>query len=175
MNMIGRWFPPSHDPDQAEMHHVLMLCLHKPWQELSLLKDEDESWKEAYDSFFQAAGASQLGIMANAQFYHECREAVDCICLNAPLGSQMPDAEDEADDDMENHLDSKEKHGELSEAGLEEFLQRWEPAQEIIHGLQALECAMGAQVFGALSVTWIVIGMLTSVMQYNHERDEEMK
>src|SRR5260370_5860130 len=79
MNMIGRWFPPSHDPDQAEMHHVLMLCLHKPWQELSLLKDEDESWKEAYDSFFQAAGASKQGIMANAQFYHECREVADHV------------------------------------------------------------------------------------------------
>ena len=70
----GQWFPKQDLSDCNGLFEASMLALFKPWRSLTDLKQPDENFRTAYNSFLQSASADSLRIIKNTQFYHECSE-----------------------------------------------------------------------------------------------------
>lgn len=68
----GQWFP-KRDRDGV-LFQASMLALLKPWYSIADLKEESQSWREAFEAFVSQADGRAQRIMENIQFYHECSE-----------------------------------------------------------------------------------------------------
>ncbi|KAF8311795.1 uncharacterized protein EI90DRAFT_3137936 [Cantharellus anzutake] len=140
-NIVGKWIPSSDDPEQADVHRASILCLLKPWRDISTLKTPEQTWEDAYDLFLQTAGHDKVTMIANAQFYYDCKEAANRS--QAPRMGTKPsiDVDDDSDGGEEVGESNKGPVGKLSEEDLEAFIRNQQPTHEVIHGLHAVECA----------------------------------
>lgn len=59
-NFIGPRFPHGANPDQADMFAASVLTLLKPWRTLTDLKDSEQTWKDALESFLALATSGNL-------------------------------------------------------------------------------------------------------------------
>ncbi len=55
----------------------LMLILFKPWSSSHDLREEGQSWVDAFKRFSESAGPSILKVLDNMQILHECRDSRD--------------------------------------------------------------------------------------------------
>ena len=70
----GQWFPKQDLEDENGLFKASMLALLKPWRSLSDLKETEQSFRSAYDVFFQNASSEVRRTVKNVQFFHECGE-----------------------------------------------------------------------------------------------------
>ena len=70
----GQWFPKQDLEDENGLFEASMLALLKPWRSLSDLKETEQSFRSAYDVFFQNASSEVRRTVKNIQFFHECGE-----------------------------------------------------------------------------------------------------
>ncbi|KAG1800777.1 uncharacterized protein HD556DRAFT_1229814, partial [Suillus plorans] len=76
-NIVGAWFPRSDDEDIHEYYCASMLSLLKPWRQLAQLKNEQETWKEAFSAFITTSSVWERDVIAGAQYYYECKTAAE--------------------------------------------------------------------------------------------------
>ncbi|KAF8341510.1 uncharacterized protein EI90DRAFT_1746181, partial [Cantharellus anzutake] len=174
-NIVGKWLPRSDDADEADVHRASILCLLKPWRKMSSLKMSEETWKDSYDSFLRAAGNDKVAMIGNAQFYYDCKDAAERSRTQDTVVNDSIDAGDESDDGHEKDESSQGFDHDLSEANLEAFVSKQEPTREIIHGLQAVEHAKAAHVFGSWVEAWGIEPGHSGIGIYNDERQAVWK
>lgn len=101
----------------------LMLIFFKPWRSVSDLKQETQSWTEAFDMFQRTSSPTVTSILNNMQILHECKDSRDDHFANRRLrhklagisteiishsgGPQNDDIfVDDTDNDILTHLES---------------------------------------------------------------------
>ena len=70
----GQWFPKRQEENQNGLFEASMLALLKPWRTIADLKQENQSFREAFDSFIVDAPTETRRIITNVQFFHECSD-----------------------------------------------------------------------------------------------------
>jgi hypothetical protein len=161
VNVIGKWFPRNDDHQTYPYYCACMLLLLKPWRKLSTdLKQNTETWEEAFERFSQATTTKNRRILSNIQYFHACetaaekgRESEDVIGegvydeeTNAHQGEIEMDREDE---DMEEELIITEEHIKNAETNQESW-------RDVLHGRQAIATAEKANIFSTATESWTV-------------------
>jgi hypothetical protein len=101
-NFIGPRFPRRADPDQSQFYSACVLTLLKPWRSLETLKEPDESWAHALESFLAAADQRTRNIVSSLDHYHACKIAADDAQKADPLLTEESDeVVNEDQDEME--------------------------------------------------------------------------
>lgn len=115
----GQWFP-KREGEGSLFYQASMLALFKPWYSTKDLKQEDESWGDAFDSFFSRTTESVKKMMENIQFYHECSEGARARQTNDDVSSDAPvGTEDVANEEGDVPLVDSDRKG----GGDEQFAQ----------------------------------------------------
>jgi hypothetical protein len=99
----------------------------------------------------------KAAIIGNAQFYHECKDsAMHKEIPQMSSSGYVRDSDEESEEGPEEIGDREAiaGGGNLTEAGLEEFLQDRAQTHKVLHGKHAVECAKVVQVFSPFSDTW---------------------
>ena len=69
-------FCRNDDAIKRSLYCATILMLLKPWRDIAVdLKNPDENWDHAFNSFFQSTSQRNRDIIDNIQYYHECRNA----------------------------------------------------------------------------------------------------
>jgi hypothetical protein len=71
-HFMGGWFPRNDRPREREVYCASILTLLKPWNDLSELKTDAESFEQVFESFVTSASKKMLDIIENIQYYYEC-------------------------------------------------------------------------------------------------------
>jgi hypothetical protein len=71
---LGPWFPKREEENCNGLFEASMLALFKPWRTMADLKQENRSFREAFDIFVANTLAETCQIIRNVQFFHECSE-----------------------------------------------------------------------------------------------------
>jgi hypothetical protein len=71
----GQWFPKREEETCNGLFEASMLALLKPWRTLADLKQENQSFHDAFNIFVANAPAETCWIMKNVQFFHECSKS----------------------------------------------------------------------------------------------------
>ncbi|KAI0038798.1 hypothetical protein FA95DRAFT_1457456, partial [Auriscalpium vulgare] len=69
---------PRRDRDEVRARYCrLMLILFKPWVHAGDLRDQGQSWADAFAAFHATCSPDLISIMNNMQLLHECRDSRD--------------------------------------------------------------------------------------------------
>ncbi|KAK0231892.1 hypothetical protein EDD85DRAFT_775477, partial [Armillaria nabsnona] len=74
---LGPGIPRRDRKDVYPRYCRLMLILFKPWSSSHNLREEGQSWVDAFKQFSESAGPSILKVLDNMQILHECRDSRD--------------------------------------------------------------------------------------------------
>jgi hypothetical protein len=74
-HFLGSWFPRSDRPAEMEVYCASILALLKPWNDMSELKTENETFEQVFDTFVDGAPKRMLDIIKNIQYYYECYDS----------------------------------------------------------------------------------------------------
>ena len=73
-NIVGPWFPRRDGEENTKsFYYASMLALLKPWRDLQNLKEEEESWKAAFDLFMERGCQRDRDVVAGCQYYYESK------------------------------------------------------------------------------------------------------
>ncbi len=75
--LLGPGVPRRDRKDVYPRYCRLMLILFRPWSSSHDLREEGQSWEEAFKQFADAAAPSVLKVLDNMQILHECRDSRD--------------------------------------------------------------------------------------------------
>ncbi|KAG8213362.1 hypothetical protein J3R82DRAFT_11852, partial [Butyriboletus roseoflavus] len=67
----GQWFPRANDVNNRPLFCTTMLALLKPWRSVLDLKQEDASFKESYNEFYDQTSPKMHKIIENIQYFYE--------------------------------------------------------------------------------------------------------
>ncbi|KAG1732739.1 hypothetical protein EDB19DRAFT_1640108, partial [Suillus lakei] len=74
--LLGDAIPrPDRSVEEKELHCRAMMLLFKPWQEFKDLKEDDNSWADAFER--EAFSLRLLAIIRNMNVENECKDACD--------------------------------------------------------------------------------------------------
>ncbi|KAL1659067.1 hypothetical protein GGF50DRAFT_32280, partial [Schizophyllum commune] len=73
----GPALPRRDREPSAKRYYRLMLILFKPWRAASDLRDEGQTWEDAYNAFLRTCPDEYKRKMENMQLLHECRDSKD--------------------------------------------------------------------------------------------------
>jgi hypothetical protein len=76
-SIIGPFFPRRDDKEHYDFYCASMLSLLKPWRHIQKLKDDDESWENAFNKFIKDAPPKVHNILAGIQYYYDCKAAAE--------------------------------------------------------------------------------------------------
>ncbi|KAF7328376.1 ATP-dependent DNA helicase [Mycena venus] len=79
---MGPAMPRRDMDDLTQKHARLMLILFKPWRHARDLRNERESWKDAYLRFREVCSEFVLEAIDNIQLLHECKDSRDAHFSN---------------------------------------------------------------------------------------------
>ncbi|KAF8801483.1 hypothetical protein BYT27DRAFT_7262020 [Phlegmacium glaucopus] len=98
---VGSWMPRSNKPQDREIYCASMLALLKPWNNLSELKMDLETFEHSFNGFVDKANKKTHNIIKNIQYYYECYEGAKKHREDAmgDGGGRTIDLDDEADID----------------------------------------------------------------------------
>ncbi len=68
----GQWFAKRDDENPNGLFEASMLALLKPWRSLSDLKEEHETFQQAFTTFLSIALEDTRNTVENIEFFHEC-------------------------------------------------------------------------------------------------------
>lgn len=71
-HLVGRWFPRNDRPRERELYCASILTLLKPWEDLSELKTDVETFDEVFDRFVNNSNKQIRDVIENIQYYYEC-------------------------------------------------------------------------------------------------------
>ncbi len=152
LNVVGRWFPRSDDPDGRDAYCASMLLLLKPWREpRSDLKADHISWEEAFAAFMCTATQSDRYVVSGAQYFHECALAAEADRRDedsAEQGSRRDrdyDIHNDGDDEYSPATANGEEH--YTEEGLAMLKAMQTSLAERVHAYDALAVARHAKLF----------------------------
>jgi hypothetical protein len=74
-NFVGDWFPRNDVPELQDIYHASMLALFTPWTDISNLKLPSQTFKQAFDNFFNTASDTTKNMVANIQYQYECSDS----------------------------------------------------------------------------------------------------
>ncbi len=74
---LGPGIPRRDRKDIYPRYCRLMLILFKPWSSSHDLREEGQSWVDAFKRFSESAGPSILKVLDNMQILHECQDSRD--------------------------------------------------------------------------------------------------
>ncbi|KAJ7489721.1 hypothetical protein B0H11DRAFT_1691528, partial [Mycena galericulata] len=74
---IGPALPRRDMDDLKPKHARLMLILFKPWRHANDLREEGQSWEDAYLQFRSDCSSFVLEAIDNIQILHECKDSRD--------------------------------------------------------------------------------------------------
>ncbi|KDN38232.1 hypothetical protein RSAG8_09631, partial [Rhizoctonia solani AG-8 WAC10335] len=156
-NIVGPYLPRNDVKSTYEFYCASMLALLVPWREIADLKS-DQSWSHVFSSFLETASLQERDFISAAQYYYQCKEAVDHdrrhstniesrsgIPTNTDL-DDSPDDEDNMEDPNEFLIDEITRPPR-TEAELEEWLAKQHNPREQQHGKQAVDIAKQAGLF----------------------------
>jgi hypothetical protein len=115
-----------------------MLLLLKPWRKLSTdLKQDEETWEEAFINFSQTTTAKNRRIISNIQYFHACETAAEksreSEAVNAEAlydeGTNAPEGDQSKDEDIEEELN-------ITEEDIENAENKQESWRDVLHGQQ---------------------------------------
>ena len=167
-NFVGHYFPRRDEPKTYDFYCASLLALLKPWRNLHTdLKDEDESWSEAYEKFLESAPKHIHRIVSGIQYFHECDTAAKEDNRREDPNTVPFFAESIEDDDHvggeQRHVDGSEVETfdqipEPTEQELVELLANQVPYRERRHAELAIAAAEQAGFFssGSENQSWII-------------------
>ncbi|KAL1689113.1 hypothetical protein GGG16DRAFT_58528, partial [Schizophyllum commune] len=69
---------PRRDREYSKLRYYrLMLILFKPWRTSHDLRDEGQTWEDAFSEFLESCDTTYKEKMENMQILHECRDSKD--------------------------------------------------------------------------------------------------
>ncbi|KAJ7488607.1 hypothetical protein B0H11DRAFT_1633715, partial [Mycena galericulata] len=74
---IGPALPRRDMPDLVHKHARMMLILFKPWRHANDLRQEGETWEDAYLKFRSECSQLALDTIDNIHILHECKDSRD--------------------------------------------------------------------------------------------------
>lgn len=133
----GQWFPKRDDDEENSLFHASMLALLKPWRSLRDLKVDNQSFRDAFDTFVLRAPRATATIIENIQFYHKCADsAKDHYTADHdasdPPDSSSHDAEEFIPDVVENEC-SDFVQSIITEDDIDKAVDRPFSAQELLN------------------------------------------
>jgi hypothetical protein len=73
-NIVGPWFPRRNGDENTRCYYfAAMLSLLRPWRKIEELKDENDTWEEAFDKFMESTTQRDKDVVAGCQYYYESR------------------------------------------------------------------------------------------------------
>jgi hypothetical protein len=76
VDIVGPWIPRHSKEGSNDLYFASLLMLCKPWQGPNNLKNECESWKDAYEAFKNVMPGMKR-FASNVQYRYECKDAAD--------------------------------------------------------------------------------------------------
>jgi hypothetical protein len=74
---IGPSIPRRDKENIRDRYCRLMLILFKPWRHANDLRDNGQTWQDAFNEFLRVCPTRLKGVMDNMQILHECRDSRD--------------------------------------------------------------------------------------------------
>ncbi len=73
-SVVGPFFPRPGDSGTKTNDDFMatMLFLLKPWREARQVKEEEESWQDAYDRFISGSSRRDRDVVAGVKYYYQC-------------------------------------------------------------------------------------------------------
>ena len=170
-SIVGPFFPRSDDEQTYSFYCACMLMLLKPWRKLRDLKNDEQTWEDAFSEMKTNASQFTLRVLSGIQYYYESRSAAE----RARVANELEDdlntiadrqrrrnfVDDEADEAMDAEgaiIEGGTVEVTLTENDLESFIQNQRNAAEEAHGKMAVRIGQLMQVFTAANPTWSSIG-----------------
>jgi hypothetical protein len=76
-NVVGSWLPRRDgDDDSKAYYYASMLAFLKPWRDLLFLKNDSESWEDAFNSYMENTTQRDRDVVAGCQYYYDSRSAM---------------------------------------------------------------------------------------------------
>jgi hypothetical protein len=156
-NFVGRYFPRNDDPYITDFYFASVLTLLKPWRSLATdLKEENESWSSAFDSFIATAPERVKSVITGLQYFHECQtkaqetsnsfegedfnEHVSVVDEEDLTREMEPDETDPSHQDTDHNLF-------ITEEIIQDLLCKQIPEREQLHGEKAVQIATQVGIF----------------------------
>ena len=106
LKLMGRRIPRNDIPQEVELYCATVLMLVKPWRQLSHLREDHATWKEAFDTFMMTAHPGIKRMLENIQDqYRSADAAEDDLAVRLakeegfePEDNNDPQEEDEGED-----------------------------------------------------------------------------
>jgi hypothetical protein len=96
---IGKWFERKDDPITKELYYASMLLLLKPWNNLSELKSQENSFEESWVDFSHDLDEFGRTFTANVDYYYECMDNAKARREEGyPSNSEYMEFEDDLED-----------------------------------------------------------------------------
>ncbi|EUC58245.1 ATP-dependent DNA helicase pif1, putative [Rhizoctonia solani AG-3 Rhs1AP] len=157
-NIVGPYLPRNDVASTHDFYCASMLALLAPWRQITDLKPAGQSWSQIFDSFLRSAPTQDLDFISAAQYYYQCKEAVDHDRgQSTSMGAQFGIPENP---DLDQHLDGEESLADeneflideviqppRTETELDEWLMKQQNPREQQHGTQAVDIAQQAGLF----------------------------
>ena len=107
---VGKWFSRSDTDSEKDMHRASMLMLLKPWRNLQELKDNTETFEDAYSRFMAQADEKIHRVVTNIQYYYECSDGAKAEREKANANPQPgnADADDTGRPEFAVNVDERE-------------------------------------------------------------------
>ncbi|CAE6416282.1 unnamed protein product [Rhizoctonia solani] len=159
-NIVGPYLPRNDVESTYDFYCAAMLALLVPWRQITDLTPSGQSWSNAFSSFLQTASRQERNFISAAQYYYQCKEAVEhdrrhSSTVESQSGIPANPDLDQGSDDEDNLEDQHEFlideiiQPPRTEAELEEWLAKQQNPRERLHGTQAVDIATQAGLFQA--------------------------
>ena len=154
-HFMGGWFPRNDRPHERELYSASMLALLKPWNDLSGLKLNTETFEHAFEAFVDGAPKKTLDIIENIQYYYECYDGAKRRReLGATQGGPGLDVEFEEEERQEDFTtDSQIPPPEIVDVTDEDIEAAYDSRgnmRERLYAEVSLNTAFGAGVFSEI-------------------------
>ena len=146
---VGKWFSRSDTESEKDMHKASMLMLLKPWRNLQELKDNMETFEDAYNRFMAQADEKIHRVVANIQYYYECSDGAKAEREKANANPQPGNADADDNDRPEFAVDVDKREvdelyaainseGEITDDDIERARLMTTDARERLYGENAV-------------------------------------
>lgn len=75
IDVVGKFFPRPNDETRPDYFKACMIALLKPWRSLHSLKEDKQTWTDAFDQLQRESNENALRYLSNITYYHKSREA----------------------------------------------------------------------------------------------------
>lgn len=143
-NFIGHYFSHSNDEEVYDFYCASMLCLFKPWCNLSGdLKLDEESWSSTLENLTAVLSTCHCNMIDNIQYFHECessahthwKEQTNSLTDHTENQSSFADEESAWDQMLSSWNDEEAEEGNPS------------MTREELHGWLAVKTTKEANIF----------------------------